>query len=120
MNTYIYFVRHGKSHFSLGNEKERGRGLTEEGRLDALKVAELLIGENIDIIASSTYNRAIETVKPLADTANRPILEFEELRERPIASLKYQVVEAVLVDAIEKSFVDIDYCLYHDPYIAIL
>jgi 2,3-bisphosphoglycerate-dependent phosphoglycerate mutase len=38
-------------------------------------------------------------------------VEFDELRERPIASLEYEVAEAELVAAIEISFADIDYCL---------
>lgn len=109
MKTYIYFVRHAISHFSLGNERERG--LSAQGMHDALKVAQLLIGENIDVIASSTYTRAIETVKPLANESNLAILEFDELRERPIASLRYEVAEAELVAAMDKSYVDLDYCL---------
>jgi 2,3-bisphosphoglycerate-dependent phosphoglycerate mutase len=44
MKTYIYFVRHAISHFSIGNERERGRGLSDRGMLDADKVAQLLIG----------------------------------------------------------------------------
>lgn len=67
MKTYIYFVRHAISDFSLGDEQERGRGLSEQGTLDACKVAQQLIDEGIDIIVSSTYARAIATVKPLAD-----------------------------------------------------
>jgi 2,3-bisphosphoglycerate-dependent phosphoglycerate mutase len=109
MKTFIYFVRHAISPFTLGKEKERG--LSEQGKQDAHKVAQLLIVEDINVIASSTYTRAIETVKVLAYQSNIPILEFEELRERPIASLEYEVAEHELLDAIEKSFEDIDYCL---------
>ena len=109
MKTYIYFVRHAISPFSIGNEKERG--LFEQGKQDAHKVAQLLIDEGINAIKSSTYKRAIETVKALADQLNLPILEFEELRERPIASLEYEVAEEELQVGIKKSFEDIDYCL---------
>jgi 2,3-bisphosphoglycerate-dependent phosphoglycerate mutase len=109
MATYIYFVRHAVSPFVFGNE--RARGLSEEGQQKALKAAEILIPENINIIASSTYTRAIETVKPLADQLNIPILEFEELKERPIKGLDYKLTEPELLAGIERSFEDIDYCL---------
>ena len=102
MKTYIYFVRHAISPFSIGNEKERG--LFEQGKQDAHKVAQLLIDEGINVIVSSTYKRASETVKALADQLNLPILEFEELRERPIASLEYEVAEEELQVAILKYF----------------
>jgi 2,3-bisphosphoglycerate-dependent phosphoglycerate mutase len=46
MITYIYFVRHAVSPFVFGNEG--GRGLSEEGKQAAFKVAQLLMDENIN------------------------------------------------------------------------
>jgi 2,3-bisphosphoglycerate-dependent phosphoglycerate mutase len=109
MKTYIYFVRHAISPFSLDNERDRG--LSEQGKIDSIRVAELLSNEGIDVVASSTFVRAVETVRPLADYLNKEILQFEDLVERPIASLKYEISEEELVKGIEKSFTDIDYCL---------
>jgi 2,3-bisphosphoglycerate-dependent phosphoglycerate mutase len=109
MITYIYFVRHAISPFVFGNEE--ARGLSEEGKQAAFKVAELLMDENINVITSSTYTRAIETVKLLADQLNKPIIVFEELRERPIKGLNYELTEQELLAGIEQSFEDIDYCL---------
>jgi 2,3-bisphosphoglycerate-dependent phosphoglycerate mutase len=109
MKTYIYFVRHAISPFSLDNERDRG--LSEQGKIDSIRVAELLSTEGIDVVASSTFVRAVETVRPLADHLNKEILQFEDLVERPIASLKYEIFEEELVKGIEKSFTDIDYCL---------
>lgn len=109
MNTNIYFVRHAISPFSLDNE--RARGLSEQGKSDAIRVAEILKSEGIDVVASSTFARAIDTVRPLADILNKEIIPFEELVERPIASLKIEIGEEELVKAIEQSFADIDYCL---------
>jgi broad specificity phosphatase PhoE len=48
MNTIIYFIRHAASPFSLGNE--RARGLSEQGKLDAHKSAQMLISEEIEVI----------------------------------------------------------------------
>lgn len=109
MRTHIYFVRHAISPFSLDNERDRG--LSEQGKIDSIRVAELLKNEGIDVVTSSTFVRAIETVRPLANYLDQEILQFEELIERPIASLKYEITEEELVKGIEKSFTDIDYCL---------
>jgi 2,3-bisphosphoglycerate-dependent phosphoglycerate mutase len=109
MKTFIYFVRHAVSPFVFGNEGERG--LSKEGKQAAYKVAELLKDENINVITSSAYVRAIETVKPLADQLIKPIIEFEELRERHIKGLNYKLTEQELLAGIKQSFEDIDYCL---------
>lgn len=109
MKTFIYFVRHAISPFSLGNE--RVRGLSREGKADADRVAEVLSKEEIDVIASSPYTRAIETVQPLANQLGKEIIEFEELRERAIASMRYEIGEEKLMKAMERSFADIDFCL---------
>jgi 2,3-bisphosphoglycerate-dependent phosphoglycerate mutase len=72
MNTYIYFVRHGLAPFSLELELTGGgASLNEQGKADANRVAELLRDEGIDVIISSSYNRAKETVTPLAETGAR-------------------------------------------------
>jgi 2,3-bisphosphoglycerate-dependent phosphoglycerate mutase len=109
MKTFIYFVRHAISPFSLDNE--RSRGLSEQGKSDSIRVAEILETEGIDIVVSSSFARAIDTVQPLADILDKEIILFEELVERSIASLKHVISEVELLDGIEKSFVDLDYCL---------
>lgn len=109
MKTYIYFVRHAISPFSLDNE--RNRGLSEQGKQDSLRIAELLKDEGIDVIASSAYARAVDTVRPLADLLNKEIVLYEELVERLVASQKVEIGEEEILKAIEQSFVDIDYCL---------
>jgi len=53
----------------------------------------------------------METVSPLADLLKKDIIEYEELRERPIASLKYEVPEEELLNGIQRSFVDVDFCM---------
>jgi 2,3-bisphosphoglycerate-dependent phosphoglycerate mutase len=112
MNTYIYFVRHGLAPFSLELELTGGgASLNEQGKADANRVAELLRDEGIDVIISSSYNRAKETVTPLAEILQKEIILFGDLIERPIASLNYPVSDEQLLIGIEKSFVDIDFCM---------
>lgn len=83
METIIYFVRHAESIYSEGTE--RTRGLTDKGRLDALKVQSILIDENIDIFISSPYERAIQTIQYAAGT--KEIAIFEDLRERQMGQI---------------------------------
>ncbi|OPA78615.1 histidine phosphatase family protein [Paenibacillus selenitireducens] len=109
MNTTVYMVRHAESPFVHGEEQTRG--LSEEGFVEARKVADLLEGVALDGIVSSTYTRAIQTVQELADRKGLPILQFEELRERAIKGLDDKAPWEELVKAIEKSFVDLDYAL---------
>jgi 2,3-bisphosphoglycerate-dependent phosphoglycerate mutase len=79
MNTYIYFVRHGESPKTEGNE--RTRGMTNKGILDAQHVTELLKNDGIDVFISSPYYRAILTVKELARLADKEVVVIEDLRE---------------------------------------
>jgi 2,3-bisphosphoglycerate-dependent phosphoglycerate mutase len=109
METTIYMVRHAESQFVFG--EERSRGLSEEGLVDAQRVAELLYDVDVDYVASSAYARAIQTVQYLADRKNLHIIEYEELRERPIKGLDYKAPWDELLLAIEKSFVDLDFSL---------
>ncbi len=111
MKTYIYFIRHGIAPFSIEHERSGGTSLSEQGVLDAKRVAELLSNEDIDVIVSSSYFRALETVSPLAELIKKEIIPYIELIERPIASLNYAVSEEELLIGIEQSFVDIDFCL---------
>ena len=78
--TIIYFVRHAESPFIEG--KERSRALSVQGSLAAERVKEMLLNEGIDAILSSPYQRAKDTVQPLADALGLPIAEQEDLRER--------------------------------------
>lgn len=102
-------VRHAESPFVFG--EERSRGLSEDGLKAAMQVANLLDSEEIHCIVSSTYERAKQTVQFLAERKGLPIVEYEELRERPIKGLDYQSSWKELLKAIETSFSDIDYAL---------
>ncbi|WP_258235034.1 histidine phosphatase family protein [Paenibacillus agaridevorans] len=83
METIIYFVRHAESPYIAG--MERSRGLSENGILHAIEVKNILINQDIDYIISSPYERAIQTVQPLATELNASSLS---LRGRSLRSLK--------------------------------
>ncbi|MFC5700326.1 histidine phosphatase family protein [Cohnella faecalis] len=109
MNTTIYMVRHAESPHIFG--EERSRGLSEEGLEAAKKVAETMKNVEVHCVASSSYARAIQTVRYLAEANNLPIIEYDELIERPIMGLNYKAPWEQLFEAIKRSFTDIDYAL---------
>ncbi|MEN1935279.1 histidine phosphatase family protein [Paenibacillus sp. 102] len=77
--THIYFVRHAHSTYT---PEESERPLSEKGWNDAQTVTDLLRGEKIDVVISSPYKRAVQTVKGVADQFELPIHIEENLRER--------------------------------------
>lgn len=108
METTILMVRHAESPFILG--EERTRGLSNKGKVDAKKIAKALLSRNIDVIVSSPYIRAIETVQGLADAREMNIKTIENLRERQLKGA-YRLSAEEIDEAIKKSFNDLDYFL---------
>lgn len=109
MTTFLYMIRHAESPYVAGNE--RLRGLSVKGKQDARQIDQILRHEGIDVFVSSPYTRAIDTILLLAEAYGQTILEYEELRERPIASLDVSITELELLDAVEQSFTDLDFKL---------
>ena len=100
METIVYFVRHAESPFIKG--MERTRGLSEKGISDAIKIKTELENEEIDVFVSSPYERAIQTIKELADVHKKDIIIFEDLKEREVGMIS------------DKSFQEAKYILYKD------
>ncbi|OXM14000.1 histidine phosphatase family protein [Paenibacillus herberti] len=109
MITTLYLIRHAESVYRHG--EERNRGLSEKGHLAASHVATMLSKEDIRLIVSSPYERAIQTVKPLAELSGLIIQTYEELRERSIVGVDLEVPWEQCVKAIRLSFTDKDYAL---------
>ncbi|WP_102694430.1 histidine phosphatase family protein [Rummeliibacillus pycnus] len=77
--TIIYFVRHAHS---LYTPDEMGRPLSEQGLCDADKLTKLLSTEAIDIVISSPYKRAIQTVEGVANRIGKDVHIHSDFRER--------------------------------------
>ncbi|MFK4423190.1 MULTISPECIES: histidine phosphatase family protein [Bacillus] len=97
--TTVYFVRHAHSTYT---KEERERPLSEEGEIDAGNVTSLLKDKNIDVVISSPYKRAIQTVQGIANKYNLSIQLEEDLRERLLS--KEPVTD--FNDAIQKVWED--------------
>lgn len=107
IRTKVFFVRHAESPYRPG--KERSRGLSEKGLLDAEKVSELLVSEDIDLIISSPYERAILTVKSLAEKLRKEIILEEDLRERRLIGDTYEITKEEFIESKQRVFEDWEY-----------
>ncbi|NBI06216.1 histidine phosphatase family protein [Senegalia massiliensis] len=84
MNTKLIMVRHAKVIYT---EDDKSRELSEEGKIQRKDVLEALKRENVDIIYSSPYKRAIDTIKLYADFRNMDINIVDDLRERKVSDV---------------------------------
>ncbi|WP_312094300.1 histidine phosphatase family protein [Niallia sp.] len=80
--TTIYLVRHAHSVYSTD---ELGRPLSEKGFSDAKYVAKRMQTESVDVVVSSPYKRAIQTVEGIAEYSQVAIKCIEEFKERVLA-----------------------------------
>lgn len=80
--THIYFVRHAEPNYNNHDEVERE--LTIRGQADCALVTRFLQDKNICAVLSSPYRRAIDTVRPFAESARLPIEHISDFRERRI------------------------------------
>jgi 2,3-bisphosphoglycerate-dependent phosphoglycerate mutase len=82
MDTSIYFVRHAHSVYT---PDELGRPLSEQGIQDAKKVTNILKNEKIEVVISSPYKRAVQTVEGTAKLFDVPIKVVEDFKERELS-----------------------------------
>ena len=80
--TIVYFVRHAEPDYTNHNDMERP--LTKKGKEDSKLVTKYLCDKNIDIVLSSPFVRAIETVKDFTDSFGLSIQIVEDFRERKV------------------------------------
>ncbi len=83
MSTVVYFVRHAQPDFT--NHDDRTRGLTAKGLSDRQLVCEFFRQRSVDMVLSSPYRRAMDTVATLALEKGLVIQPMEDFRERQVA-----------------------------------
>lgn len=93
MITNLYFVRHAHSIYSAD---ELNRPLSERGKEDASKVTELLKNENINVLLSSPYKRAIQTIEGLSEIIGVEIVMEEDFRERLLSEVPVDDFESAI------------------------
>ena len=78
--TTVYFIRHAESDTSVRDG--RIRPLTEKGLVDRRLVTEFLHDKNIDVVLSSPFKRAVDTVADFAEKYGFEIETVEDFREQ--------------------------------------
>ena len=82
MVTNIYFVRHAEPDYSIHDDEKRP--LSNKGELDAQKVADFFKDKSIEVVLSSPYKRALDTIKPVAGNFGLRIETIYDFRERKV------------------------------------
>jgi len=80
--TTVYFVRHAQPNYE--NHVDSLRELTAKGLADRKLVTGFLANKQVDVVLSSPYRRAVDTVKDFADTYGYEIEQIEDFRERKV------------------------------------
>ncbi|WP_027206322.1 histidine phosphatase family protein [Butyrivibrio fibrisolvens] len=82
--TKVFFVRHAEPNYD--NHDDRSRELSPRGMEARKKVTSFLADKNIDIVISSPFKRAVDTVQDFADKNGLPVEIVEDFRERKVDS----------------------------------
>lgn len=82
MKTVVYFVRHAEP--DDHNHDDRTRGLSLKGMQDRSLVTAFLQNKKVDVVLSSPYRRAMETIADFADRNGIAVEVIEEFRERKV------------------------------------
>ena len=82
--TTVYFVRHAEPNYN--NHDDELRELTEKGLEDRKLITEYLSDKSIDVVLSSPYKRAVDTVMDFASYYSMTIEKIYDFRERKVDS----------------------------------
>jgi len=83
--TTIYYIRHAQPERSADSPyTDRTYPLTDKGINDRILVTEYLRDKNIDVVLSSPFKRAVDTVAVFAEEAGLDVELIEDFRERAI------------------------------------
>ena len=83
--TDIYFVRHAEPNYN--NHDDMTRELSPKGMKDRELVTEFFADRQVDVVLSSPYKRAVDTVAHFASLRNIPITTIYDFRERKVDSV---------------------------------
>ncbi|WP_214857726.1 histidine phosphatase family protein [Exiguobacterium sp. s191] len=101
----IYFVRHCES---IKTGSDRGRGLTDAGQEQAQELVAFFQALPIDAIYSSPMQRAMDSVRPLAEQRGLPIYEAA-FQERCFQETDERLSPKRLEELLKRSFQNDDY-----------
>lgn len=105
--THVYFVRHAHPDYSVHDDLLRP--LSKRGLLESKNISKFLIDKKIDILFSSPYKRAVDTIKDFSLTSNLKINIVDEFKERKVDS--YWISKKDFDELVKKQWKDFEYCL---------
>lgn len=82
--TTVYFVRHAEPNYN--NHNDMSRELSAKGMKDREHVTKFMADKGVDVVLSSPYKRAVDTIKEFADSKNLDIILENDFRERKVDS----------------------------------
>ncbi len=106
VNRRVLLVRHVSSETDL-LRPERDWRLTDAGEAQANALAQQYSDESIGALYASSFRRAIDTLKPLAERLGCQITQIEDLREKRLSAEPM----ADFLPHVERSFADYEYAL---------
>ena len=110
--TTIYFVRHAEP--NLSNHDDKSRELSPKGLQDRKLVSEYLKDKGIDLVISSPYKRAIDTLVDFADLMDMEIVLEDRFKERKVGNEWIADFEAFT----KRQWLDFDYKLFDGECLA--
>ena len=95
----LYIIRHGRPvRQVVGEDEGADPELSDLGHEQAVRTAELLEGEGIDHVVSSTMRRAYQTALPTAEMLGVEVEQIDELKESDHRSNTYVPLEEMSPD----------------------
>ncbi|MGG0642990.1 histidine phosphatase family protein [Sporosarcina gallistercoris] len=98
MQTKLIFVRHAHS---THTSDELGRTLSSKGFSDAAIISEMFKEESIDVVISSPYKRAIQTVEGIAEFFDMGVVIDLGFKERKLSDQPVEDFDAAIRDVWE-------------------
>jgi len=83
--TTVYFVRHAQPNYD--NHDDMSRELSAKGLEDRKLVTNFLSDKNVDVVLSSPFKRAVDTIRDFAEKNGLEIGMVEDFRERRVDSV---------------------------------
>ncbi len=80
MNNTFYFLRHGETRVDKNTPISKW-ALTETGETQAKQLAEEGVFKDVDLIFSSTEEKAYKTALPIAESLGKEVTQLEEIVE---------------------------------------
>ena len=105
--TTVYFIRHAQADNAVRDG--RVRPLTEKGLNDRALVTAFLKDKGIDVVLSSPFKRAVDTVADFAEKNNLEIQLIEDFRERKSDSDMTSMNRTVFTAFMERQWADFTY-----------